>query len=64
VTAGAGDADGVRRFVDEARAAASVRHREPDADLSTPDLDGSTPYLVLEYVRARRCGKCSTTPPS
>jgi serine/threonine protein kinase len=49
VTAGPGDAEGVRRFVDEARAAASVRHPNL-TQIFHADLDGSTPYLVLEYV--------------
>jgi serine/threonine protein kinase len=49
VTAGPGDAEGVRRFVDEARAAASVRHTNL-TQIFHADLDGSTPYLVLEFV--------------
>jgi hypothetical protein len=50
VTAGPGDAEGVRRFVDEARAAAAVRHPNL-TQIFHADLDGSTPYLVLEYVQ-------------
>ena len=50
VTAGPGDADGVRRFVDEARAAAAVRHPGL-TQVFHADLDGTTPYLVLEYVQ-------------
>ena len=50
VTAGPGDAEGLRRFVEEARAAASVRHPNL-TQVFHADLDGSTPYLVLEYVQ-------------
>jgi serine/threonine protein kinase len=50
VTAGPGDAEGLRRFVDEARAAASVRHPNL-TQVFHADLDGTTPYLVLEYVQ-------------
>ena len=47
VTAGA---DGLKRFVDEARAAAAVRHAHL-TQIFHADVDGGTPYLVLEYVR-------------
>ena len=50
VTAGPGDVEGVRRFVDEARAAAAVRHPGL-TQVFHADLDGTTPYLVLEYVQ-------------
>ena len=49
VTAGSTDAEGIRRFVDEARAAASVRHPNL-TQIFHADVDGVTPYLVLEYV--------------
>ena len=47
VTAGP---DGLKRFVDEARAAAAVRHAHL-TQIFHADVDGGTPYLVLEYVR-------------
>jgi hypothetical protein len=42
--------DGLRRFVDEARAAAAVRHAHL-TQIFHADVDCGTPYLVLEYVR-------------
>jgi hypothetical protein len=48
VTAGGGE--GLKRFVDEARAAASVRHPNL-TQVFHADVDGGTPFLVLEYVQ-------------
>jgi hypothetical protein len=45
----ASDAEGQRRFMDEARAAACVRHPNL-TQIFHADVDGGTPYLVLEYV--------------
>ena len=50
ITAGPGDADGLKRFADEARAAAAVRHAHL-TQIYHADVDGGMPYLVLEYVR-------------
>ena len=49
VAAGA-DREGLRRFVDEARAAAAVRHPNL-TQIFHADVDEGTPYLVLEYVQ-------------